>query len=347
MQKKTIKKIAVFKALQLGDLLCSVPALRALRKAFPTAEITLIGLPWAHEFVKRFNKYIDAFIPFPDPLRFHSQISQKERSAILQKIQQEQFDLLIQLHGDGRITNPIAAHFGAKKLAGSFIHGNCCPDKKTFVVYNDKISEVQRNLAVLANLEIPPLRDNLDFPITQEDKNELQQLPIFSFLQFAPFVCIHPGARDPRRRWNPNYFALVADRLIDAGYQVVLTGVAEEKQIVQQVIMHMQFQPINVCGVLSLGATAALLSSSQLLISNCTAVSHLADALAISSITLFLDSDPVRWAPHDKTLHKIVLAEQARSPNYVCNLARDTLNAKFKMQSSKLQSKTQNFTLNM
>ncbi|HEX5497698.1 MAG TPA: hypothetical protein VFX03_00665, partial [Thermomicrobiales bacterium] len=58
------RRIAVFRALALGDLLCATAALRALRGRFPCAEIALIGLPWSAALAERLDT-IDRVIPFP------------------------------------------------------------------------------------------------------------------------------------------------------------------------------------------------------------------------------------------------------------------------------------------
>src|SRR5882757_5527 len=95
-----IKKIAIFRALQLGDMLCSIPAIRALRRAYPDAEITLLGLPWAAAFVQRFHRYFDRFIHFPGyPGLPEQEYDESVFRCFLEEMQEEEFDLLLQMQG--------------------------------------------------------------------------------------------------------------------------------------------------------------------------------------------------------------------------------------------------------
>ena len=117
--KPEIKKIAVFRALQLGDMLCAIPALRALHYAYPEAEITLLGLAWAQSLVDRFPNYIHKFKHFPCyPGLPEQKLDVKAFAKFLLEVQKEEYDLVLQMQGNGSIVNPMVELFGAKYTAG-------------------------------------------------------------------------------------------------------------------------------------------------------------------------------------------------------------------------------------
>src|SRR5690606_32991236 len=114
-----ISKIAIFRALNLGDMLCVIPTIRAIRAAWPEADVYLIGLPWQKEFVRRFSQYFDHFIEFPGWPGLPEQEPDLARiPEFLSLVQHHQFDLLFQMQGNGEITNTLCATWGSKRLCG-------------------------------------------------------------------------------------------------------------------------------------------------------------------------------------------------------------------------------------
>jgi hypothetical protein len=56
-------------------------------------------------------------------------------TSFLADVQARSFDLAIQLHGSGQITNPLIALFGAKRPARFFVRRHWCPNPNPFCVY--------------------------------------------------------------------------------------------------------------------------------------------------------------------------------------------------------------------
>ncbi|UBF26530.1 glycosyltransferase family 9 protein [Kovacikia minuta CCNUW1] len=315
----SLKRIAILRALGgLGDFLCIVPALRSLRSSMPWAEIVLIGLPQTKDLINRFGHYLDDVLEFPGYPGLPEQVPQIQHiPEFFSKVQSQHFDLAIQMHGSGLLTNSLTVLLGARLNAGFFPPGQYCPDPVHFLPYLSHESEVKRYLRLLEYLGIPIQGEELEFPLHESDMHALSAIKEKYELHPGEYVCIHPGASVADRRWQPEGFAVVADHLAKQGLRVVLTGSKRELLLTQATANAMQFESFNLAGCTDLGAMAALLKNARLLVCNDTGVSHLADALQVPSVVIFTGSDVNRWAPLNRALHRIVWNEIGATPTDV------------------------------
>ena len=333
LPSEEIKKIIIFRALQLGDMLCVIPAVRALRRAYPSAEITLCSLPWAKSLLERFPEYFDHSVEFPGyPGLPEQELNPVRFTAFLASVQAEKFDLALQMQGNGSVINPMVELFGAKYTAGFYIEGHYYPKNELFLEYPDEGSEINRHLLLMNHLGIQSQGNYLEFPLRESDQAEFDNLDLP--LEPQRYICIHPGSRGAWRQWPVENFAALADYCYESGFTPVITGTKEELNIAEAVKAHMKNEPLMVVGKTSLGAVGILLKNAYALISNCTGVSHMASAFKTKSIVISMDGEPERWAPINRELHYVIDWTQEPDFDKVAGWLCDLVNGKVTSISS-------------
>lgn len=306
-----VRSIVILRALYLGDLLLSVPAWRALRRRYPRARITLVGLPWAAAFVARMGHLIDRLVIFPgypglpevpyDPAR---------AAAFLEEQRAERYDLALQMHGSGESSNGFAAELGARVSLGYARPGD---DRLAISLpYQDGQHEVARWLCLVGTLGAPMGDSRPEFQTIAAD--EVAAAALLGPRAPGPLVALHLGAKDPARRWPARKFAALGAALNERyGARLVLTGTAGEADLAEQVSARLGAPALDLVGRTELGAFAALIGRVDLLVSNDTGASHLAAAAGTPSVVLYGPSRPSEYAPLDRERHRVVDAlEHAR-----------------------------------
>jgi ADP-heptose:LPS heptosyltransferase len=121
------------------------------------------------------------------------------------------------------------------------------------------------------------------------------------------------------KQWDPQRFAALASRLVRTrGATIVLTGSAEDRPMVNDLLRGLGPDGVDLAGTLDLPNLAATLESLDLFITGDTGPMHVAAAVGTPVVAIFGPSDPARYAPTD-TFHRVVRIDLPCSP---CNRIR-------------------------
>ncbi len=264
-------RIVVLRALGLGDLLTAVPALRALRRAFPDARITLAG-PAA----------LAALLPagLVDEWCDTRPLAALDADLI-------GADLAVNLHGRGPQSTAVLVATAPRRLVSYGVTSTWREDEH----------EVHRWCRLLTEAGMPADPGELDLEIPDVEPLAREA------------VLVHPGAAQPSRRWPVQRWAEVARRLQRLG-PVLVTGSAGERSRAEAVTAAAGL-PAQACvaGATDVRGLAALVGHARLLVSADTGVAHLATALRTPSVVLFGPTSPRLWGPPpDRSRHRVLWA---------------------------------------
>ena len=281
-----VQRIAVLRPNAVGDFIFLLPALAALRAAYPQAHITLLGRRWHVEFLTGRPGPWDEVIAMPAAPGVGAAPQAEIDAAAIERfvadMRARRFDIALQLYGGGRHSNPFVQRLGARVSVGA--QADDAPPLDRTLRYAWMRNERTRLLEVVGLVGATPVDLSPALALTAQDHAALAAALA---LPPGPFVVLQPGASDPRRRWSAQRFAAVGDALAAAGAAVIVQGDAAERALTAEVAQCMSHPAIDVGGRLGLGALAALLARAALLVSNDTGPLHLGHALGCPSIGLF------------------------------------------------------------
>ncbi|UCE83956.1 MAG: lipopolysaccharide heptosyltransferase II [Deltaproteobacteria bacterium] len=111
-------------------------------------------------------------------------------------------------------------------------------------------------------------------------------------------IGVHPGAAyGETKRWFPERFGAVLERLHGSGRRILLLGGPGEEPLAEQICMRIEHPPVNLVGRTTVSEALALVNQCSLFLSNDSGLMHVAAALNIPQVALFGSSDPQKTAP--------------------------------------------------
>lgn len=296
-----VRRVAIVRLrVGLGDLICSLPAWRALRRARPDLRITVITWPEMGPLLERMGEFVDELLPFPG----HPGIPERPSDAdgwpaFVAAARDREFDLAVQAYGDRAAANTVTSALGAPRIGG-FAPTGWHPDRDPalHLPYPREVHEVWRHLRLVEHLGVPlPAdADALEFMVWPGERRAFTRTARNRGLHPGRYAVLHPGASAPTRCWPADRFALVGDTLVVRGLRVVLGGSGEERELTARVRRSMRAPAVDLAGETTTGQYALLLADAAVLVGNDTGAAHLAAAAGGRTVTTFLSGDPVRWA---------------------------------------------------
>lgn len=307
----------MLRANAIGDFVLTLPALEAVRNAYPHAHLALLGTSWHASFLAGRPGPVDETICLPAipgvTAPANAPRCDPAVARFLHGMRGRRFDLALQLHGGGAYSNPLVLALGARVTAG-FRAPDAAPLDRNFPYIQSSVDlhpRIHLLLECAGLVGARAVRAEPRISLTEADERELQaRLPDIG----GRLAVLQPGARDPRRCWSAARFAQVGDALAASGMRILIHGGPGEQDLARQVRQTMRRPAMEIAGLLSPGGLCALLARSQILVSNDTGPAHLARALGVPTVTIYWVGNVPAYGPPSVLRHRIAVSYRIHCP---------------------------------
>lgn len=294
---KKQKKFLLIRTDKIGDVISITPAASILRKNFPKAHISALVSPYTKDILLN-NTDIDEIITNDKPLKLLTAL-----------IKAKKFDTSITFFVD-KYSALIPFLAGIKLRIG--------PASKIYsILFNKMIfqhrskkekHEVDFNIDLLAPLFVYKFPATTKVVLTKDEKNNAKKYlkDTFELKPKDTLICIHPGSKGSALDWPEKHYAKLIDLILKKykNVKILLTGSSNEQRLLNRIYFRCSSKkPLVLTDKKTLREFSAILSQSDIMISNSTGPLHIVAALEIPTVSFYpklKNCSKERWGPYGK-----------------------------------------------
>jgi ADP-heptose:LPS heptosyltransferase len=297
-------RVLIYRLGSLGDTLVAMPALKLVAHAFPNHQrwmltnfsVSAKAAPMADILVS--TGLVHDYLQYPLKLRTVSGMW-----TLIHHIRALKIDTLVYLAGNRGLSRVLRDILffracGIRHFIGVPYHA----DQRHNIIRQDGRHEFEgarlaRCLKVLGNAHVD---DPASFDISLQTSEQLRASVTLGTLEQRPIIAVSVGTKADVNDWEDMRWLPLLERLSTqyAGYALVLLGSADEHARCERLRTAWGTRSLNLCGLLSVRESAAVLQRCQVLICHDSGPMHLAAAVGSTCVAIFSSRNwPGQWFP--------------------------------------------------
>ncbi|PIP19906.1 MAG: lipopolysaccharide heptosyltransferase II [Candidatus Omnitrophica bacterium CG08_land_8_20_14_0_20_41_16] len=297
MREQGNKRILIFNVNWLGDVLFSTATIRNIRRNFPDSFIACIVPSRCYPILKG-NPNLDELIIFDEKDR-HKGIL--ERFDFVRSLRGRSFDIVFLLHRS--FSRALICRLaGIPERIGYYTRKRgFLLTRKIIPPPKDSLHRIDYYLDIIKKAGLKVEDRYTEFYITDEDIKFAREFLNKNLVSNKDLlVVINPGGNWLPKRWPKEYWAELADKLIEGfGAKVVVTGGYNDLSLTSEIKSRMKFKPIIACGVFNLKQLGALIKEAGIFITVDTGPLHIANSVGAKKIiAIFGPTSPKITGPY-------------------------------------------------
>jgi ADP-heptose:LPS heptosyltransferase len=304
--------VCIYRIGNIGDTACAIPALRAVRNAYPQARLTLVTSPGKAGAVGA-RELLDGAGWIDEIVVYHAEdiATRHGRSDLLRRLRERKFDVWIELPSVRAtlatlVRNMLVARAVGARWGFGWRWGWVRFATRAQTASVEFPDEVVRLLELVGEAGFIARDDDFHLDITELERRRAVNLLEQAGATATDIVAFAPGAKPAPNRWPAERFAEVAGHLAERGFAVVVLGGDSDAPLCEQIARAAGRGAISLAGKTTVRETCAVLTRATMLVCNDSGVQHLAAAVGTPCVSLFSRREFLRqWWPHGAN-HEVI-----------------------------------------